>query len=334
MNRAYLVAEAGVNHEGNLATCLEMVDRAAEAGCDAFKVQVYDPDRLASKQAEAYWEGGTGSQREFFTRHSGNLDYGKVKDRCDEAGIELCASVFDPEDVGWLTDLVDVFKIASGDIQYRDLLDEVRKSKKPTLLSTGASTVEEAKVAVARLHPWALLHCVLSYPTAVEHVNLSALKDMDRRFVGCHLGYSDHTLPQHSLGVICAAYQLGATVIEKHYTLDRRHRGNDHYHSLNPAEFRQLRAALDAIWEAQGSGGKHVQECEQAARTGARRSLTALADIPAGTLLSREWVTWQRPGGGLVEIPRGAVAVEDISVGSIITESMVASQVAPLAVAV
>ncbi len=239
-------------------------------------------------------------------------------------GIEFCASVFHVEDVAWVAMLVDVLKIASGDITHRALLRAVAATGKPVLISTGASDCDEIADAAAILHGETLLHCVLSYPTRTEDANLSAIPDLKSRFPGHPVGYSDHTLPQDSHAIICAAYTLGATVFEKHFTLDKTLPGNDHYHSFDPGDFARLRHDLDAIQASRGSGGKRVLDCELPARQGARRSLTAVSWLPAGTRLERGMVVMKRPGHGLPRFPVGTITtLVDIGEDETITADMV-----------
>ncbi len=333
MKRAVIIAEAGVNHEGSLDTCLRMVDEAAQAGCDVFKVQVYDPDRLVTRTAATYWKNGHGTQQDAYHAHPGlaRVAVQAVAAYCHVVGIDFCASVFHVEDVPWLAELVDVFKVASGDLTHHDLLRAVRATGKPVLLSTGAADLDEIDLAAALLQGETLLHCVLSYPTAVSDVNLSAVTDLAYRFPGHPVGYSDHTLPDVSHSIILAAYMLGAGVFEKHFTLDRSLPGNDHYHSFTPDDFSRLRGMLDAAQAAQGSGGKRILDCELAARQGARRSLTAVSPIPAGTPISRRMVALKRPGGGLPEFPFGRVtALTDILADETITAAMVNVDMRPL----
>ncbi len=306
MSRAYLIAEAGVNHGGSYSKAVSMVTVAAEAGCDAIKFQVYDPSKLATADAGAYWDQSlepTASQRELFEKHAGltRRDYEYLSKIAGELNIDFIVSVFHPEDVEWLAPLVSHFKIASGDITNWPLIDAVAATQIPTILSTGAADCEEIDAALGRLNPdTTLLHCTLSYPTKPENVNLSAIPALRERFA-CKVGYSDHTLPDKSPGVCFAAYIAGARVFEKHFTLTPDCEGNDHYHSLDGEGFRELRATLDYAAVLWGGGGKRVLEAEQAARVGARRSLVATRLIVAGQEITADMVTLKRPGGGYTD---------------------------------
>lgn len=331
MRPAYLIAEAGVNHGGHLRVALEMVDEAARAGVDAFKVQVYDPEKLATKAAAAYWDTGkepTANQRELFQAHAGLTrdDYRTIQKACKDKGLDFIASVFHVEDVGWLAPIVDRIKIASGDITNRPLLRRMAAERVPVILSTGASTKDEIRDAVFTFPYYqgiTLLHCTLAYPSRPEDANLSAIRDLRNSFDAA-IGLSDHVEnPVESIEVMYAAYLLGATHFEKHFTFDRTLRGNDHYHAFDAAWFVALRAKLEFAKQIVGSGGKRVLDCELAARDGARRSLAAKVDIPAGTKLTQDNTVLKRPGGGIV-YPAGYAWV-DIPADTTITEDMVAT---------
>lgn len=329
---AYIIAEAGVNHGGRFTLAQDMVKVAAESGCDAIKFQVYDPDKLATAEAGAYWDRSlepTSNQRDLFRAHAGLTrdNYIELAGLARLKGIHFICSVFHVEDVEWLAPLVSHFKIASGDITNMPLLEAVRKAQKPVILSTGASTHKEIFDAQQILgFPWlhALLHCTLSYPTQPEDVNLSAIFDLERQTEWRVLiGYSDHTMPDISPGVCFAAYAAGARVFEKHFTLTPNEPGNDHYHALDGEGMRELRATLDYAATIWGGGGKRVLDAELAAREGARRSLVALDAIPAGTPILPEMLTLKRPGGGLRALDGRWMATVDIPADTTVTREMV-----------
>jgi N-acetylneuraminate synthase len=306
---ALVVAEAGVNHEGDLETALAMVREAARAGAGAIKFQTYKAERLATRTSVAYWDRTqekTATQFELFSRYDrfGRDEYERLAAECRAQGIAFTTSPFDVDAVAWLAPLVEAFKIASGDITNVPLLRAVAASGKPVLLSTGASTLEEIRSAVDLLRAGGvsdigLLQCTLAYPTPVEHASVGALRDLAGSFPDCVLGYSDHTVPADSSAVIAAAYVLGARVIETHFTLDRSLPGNDHYHALDPDDLAGLVAELERVRALLGQPRKRVLEVEQPARVGARRSLVARVDIPRGTVLTAELVDVKRPGVGI-----------------------------------
>lgn len=306
---ALVVAEAGVNHEGDLDTALRMVREATAAGAGAIKFQTYTAARLATRTSRAYWDESlepTESQFELFSRYErfGEAEYRRIMDECVSVGIAFATSAFDVESIDWLDDLVDVFKVASGDITNVPLLRRVARTGKPVLLSTGASTLDEIRNAVETLdrggsRAVAVLQCTLAYPTPTEYAAVGGLKELASTFPDRVLGYSDHTVPPDSFAVIAAAYALGARVIETHFTLDRTQPGNDHYHSFEPPELARLIDQLGRLRTLIGPPVKQVLPVEEPARTGARRSAVARVDIPAGTRITSDLLDVKRPGGGI-----------------------------------
>jgi N-acetylneuraminate synthase len=306
---ALVVAEAGVNHEGDLEAARRMVREAAAAGAAAIKFQTYTASRLATRSSRAYWDQSkesTGSQFELFSKYDsfGPAEYRGLAEECDAAGIAFTTSAFDVEAVDWLGGLVAAFKIASGDITNVPLLTRVARTGKPVLLSTGASTLGEIEEALALLDregagEVAVLQCTLAYPTPTEHAAVAGLRQLAAVFPERVLGYSDHTVPPDSFPVIAAAYTLGARVIETHFTLDRTLPGNDHYHALDPADLARLVSELERLRVLLGPPVKQVLDVELPARVGARRSVVARVAIPCGTPITAELLDVKRPGGGV-----------------------------------
>ena len=335
---ALVVAEAGVNHEGDLETALRMVREAAAAGARAIKFQTYTASRLATRSSRAYWDESrepTPSQFELFARYDrfGEREYRRIAAECADSGIAFTTSAFDIESVDWLEELVEAFKIASGDITNMPLLIRVARTGKPVLLSTGASTMGEIEEALALLDhegsgDIAVLQCTLAYPTPTEFAAVGGLRELAAAFPDRTLGYSDHSVPPDSFAVIEAAYALGARVIEKHFTLDRTQPGNDHYHSFEPAEVARLVEDLEKLRALLGPPLKQVLPVEAPARLGARRSVVSRVAIAQGTPLSLELLDVKRPGGGvppsfLVDLD-GWLAVVDIPEDTTLEWSMLA----------
>lgn len=306
---AFVVAEAGVNHEGDLDTALRMVAAVAEAGADAIKFQTYTAERLATRSSRAYWDRSkesAESQFELFSRYDafGRPEYERIATACASAGITFMTSAFDVDAIAWLDELVAAFKVASGDITNVPLLTRVARTGKPVLLSTGASTLGEIEEALALLDregsgEVAVLQCTLAYPTPAEHAAVAGLRQLAAVFPDRPLGYSDHTVPPDTFRVIAAAYTLGARVIETHFTLDRSLPGNDHYHALAPDDLRRLVDELAQLRTILGPASKRVLDVEQPARLGTRRSAVARVDVPRGTRLSSDVLDVKRPGGGV-----------------------------------
>lgn len=307
--RVLLIAEAGVNHEGDRGTAIRMVEEAARAGVDVVKFQTYKAERLATRGSGAYWdvaEEPTETQFELFKKYDALEpdDYSAIAAACRDSGVEFLTTPFDVEAVGWLDPLLTFWKIASGDITNVPLLERVGATGKPVALSTGASTVDEVREADETLRragapDVALLHCTLAYPTAPEDAALGALTVLGAEFPGVVLGYSDHTAPPTSFTAIETAVALGSRIVEKHFSLDRTKAGNDHYHAFEPAEFAELRRRLDLQHLLLGEPVKRVLPAEEAARIGARRSVVAHGDIDAGMVLTRDMLDVKRPGGGI-----------------------------------
>jgi N-acetylneuraminate synthase len=302
-----------------------MVREAAAAGAGLIKFQTYKAERLATRTSVAYWDRSaepTESQFQLFSKYDrfDEPEYRRLAEECERAGIGFSTSPFDVESVEWLDELVEVFKIASGDITNMPLLAAVAATRKPVLLSTGAATVGEIEEALDHLDGHgagevAVLHCTLAYPTPLEDANVAAIAHLASVFPGRVLGYSDHTAPPASFLAIAAAYAVGARVIETHFTLDRSLPGNDHYHALDPGDLARLVRELDEVRQLLGRPEKRVRDVELSARTGARRSVVARVDIAAGTPLSADLLDVKRPGGGvppsfLDEIDGWAAAVD------------------------
>lgn len=316
----YFIAEVGGNHEGDLTTAVDMVDAAARAGADAVKFQWYKVDRLVTADAPAYWDTSKESaqtQRALFDRCDGfgEAEFEILRARCWARGVDFLCTPFDPETVPLLDRMgVPAFKIASADLTNLPLLEAVRATGKPVILSTGASTAAEIAGAVDRFRQVdvGVLHCVLNYPTAPHHANLRAisrLRDVMLALGAWILpiheprwaGWSDHVVPLGRIAwSVVVAYLMGARIIEKHFTLDYSQPGNDHYHSMDPKILRATRETIDgAIRPLLGTGDRDtVGEHEQAARLHARRSVVTTRDLEAGHVLTAADLTLKRPGHG------------------------------------
>lgn len=276
-----------------------MAEWAAQAGAWGFKTQLLTPSTLAASGAPKYWSDdyGTRDQREAFAR-AGVVDYGcwrEVKDACDSFGIEFLASPFDLHAVDVLADMgVRYFKVASGDITYRDLIRACRDAGE-VILSTGASYYIEIQRALTWAHNATLLACTLAYPTPLAAAHLGRIERLRREFPGVPVGYSDHTSAPITAW---SAAVLGARMLEVHYTHDKNADDvPDHRMAVDPDE---LRAYVDAAFggvQVRGSTGLVPCPEESAAREGARRSAHAVRDLQAGERLAAGDVVWLRPDG-------------------------------------
>ena len=300
-----VIAEAGVNHEGDLDLAYRLVEEAAEGGADAIKFQAYKAGALASVHSPAYWDNTketTRSQYELFQKYDGfgPSDYEKIKLRCDSNKIDFLCTAFDIESIEFINDLVDVHKIASADITCQPLIEYISACGKPVLMSTGAATLMEIQIALGWLGYFpALLHCVLNYPTPDKNANLGRIQSLHREFPLCPIGYSDHTVPDGMMNIL-AAVLLGAVIIEKHFTFDKTLPGNDHYHSMDKTDLVAFREKWGMMCDTLGTGEIDPGENEALARSHARRSLVTTKTLPMGHIIIGSDLTWKRPAHGLM----------------------------------
>ena len=303
----YIIAEAGVNHEGSIEIAKRLIEEAKEGGADAIKFQTYKAESLASKNSPAYWDTTkepTKSQYELFKKHDSfwKDEMYELKEYCDKVGIEFMSTPFDIESANFLNEIMDVFKISSSDITNKPFIEYICKFNKPIILSTGASHLYEIQEAVSWIekfnNPLALLHCVLNYPTPDENANLGMILGLKRAFKDKIIGYSDHTLPK-DMKVLEIATLLGARIIEKHFTHDKTLPGNDHYHAMDKEDLKLFRKNLKRVFEILGEFEVKALEDEEIARKNARRSLVAKRFIPKGKVIEYDDLTFKRPASGI-----------------------------------
>ena len=303
----YVIAEAGVNHEGSMDIARRLVDEAAEGGADAIKFQTYKAGTLASKDSPAYWDTSkepTSSQYELFKKHDSfwKNEFEALKKCCDAAGIAFMSTPFDVESAHFLNDLMDVFKISSSDITNKPFIRILCDFKKPIILSTGAAHLHEIAEAVEWIeekgNKLALLHCVLNYPTADENAALGMIPALKRHFPQHVIGYSDHTLPS-DMHILETATLLGARILEKHFSHDKTLPGNDHYHAMDKHDLRHFFERLAGTLASVGEMSLRALPEEEPARRHARRSLVTARVVPAGTVISAADLTWKRPAHGI-----------------------------------
>jgi N-acetylneuraminate synthase len=303
----FVIAEAGVNHNGDVAMAKKLVDIAAEAKADAVKFQTFRAEELATAEApKAEYQQKAGdaneSQLEMLRRlELSHENFRDLSDYCCQKGILFLSTAFDVASADFLDSIEMVaFKIPSGEITNTLLLEHIARKNKPLFVSTGMSDlgdVEEALVAVnsSGCRDVALLHCVSNYPAAAEDINLRAMLTMEQAF-GVPVGYSDHTL---GIDIPLAAVALGACIIEKHFTIDRSLPGPDHAASLDPSELASMIAGIRTVEKALGDGRKRPTVAEAGTAAVARRSLVAARDIAVGEPLTNEMIAARRPGVGL-----------------------------------
>lgn len=307
MNRTLIIAEAGVNHNGNLDIAKKLVVAAKEAGADVVKFQTFNVDAITSKYAEMaqYQKDNIGkvkSQKEMLAELTlSHSEFAELADFCKSLDIQFLSTPFDIPSIEFLKELgCKLWKVPSGEITNYPYLVEIAKTHNEVILSTGMSTLDEVEAAVSLLREngsgkITLLHCTTQYPTPYEDVNLTAMLTLKNKF-GVDVGYSDHT---EGIEIPIAAVAMGARVVEKHFTLDRKMEGPDHKASLEPLELKQMIMSIRHIEEALGNGEKKPVDIEKANMKVARKSIVARRNIKAGEILTEDNITTKRPGNGI-----------------------------------
>jgi len=303
----FIIAEAGVNHNGSLETALTLVDKAKEVGADCVKFQTFKAAAVVTREApKANYQlevtDRSESQLEMLQRLELSLeDYRKIIARCKEREILFLSTPYSAEDADFLNDLgVAGFKIASGQIVEWDFLRHVARLGKPMIMSTGMATMSEVFDGVQAVRAEGneqiiVLQCTTNYPSRVEDSNIRCMLSIDK-CVQCLTGYSDH-VPNNF--PCYAAVSLGACVIEKHFTLDNEMPGPDHSSSLNPTDFAELVRGIRAVEASLGSFIKEPCKAEQLNMTGMRRSIVLVKDVAAGEVIARSHLAFKRPATGL-----------------------------------
>jgi len=328
----FFIAEAGVNHNGDPALAHRLIEVAAAAGADAVKFQTFRTEALVSRHApKAQYQvettGAAESQLEMLRKLELSREtFASLAQACRRRGILFLSSPFDLVSADDLESLdVAAFKTGSGELTNLPLLDHLAAKGRPIIVSTGMATLAEVETAVATVGqraPLALLHCVSAYPTPPEETNLRAMATLRARF-GCPVGFSDHT---PGLTVSIAAVALGASIIEKHFTLDRALPGPDHRASLDPVGLTALVAAVREVEASLGDGDKRPMPSELSTRAVARKSLVATRALRKGETLAAASVAVKRPGTGIApgELARalGRRLTRDVEVDEVIDWSM------------
>ncbi|MFT6746192.1 MAG: N,N'-diacetyllegionaminate synthase [Glaciecola sp.] len=311
INKTLIIAEAGVNHNGDIPTAKKLIDAAVAAGVDYVKFQTFKASKLVSPSAKKadYQNKNAGSEdnsqfnmlKKLELSHD---DHVELMSYCKDSNIKFFSTAFDTDTVDYLDELgLDLFKVPSGEITNYPYLRAIAKKGKPVILSTGMCTEDDISAAVDVMLKFGvdkkditILHCNTEYPTPMLDVNLKAMLTIGESF-GVEIGYSDHTL---GIEVPTAAVAMGATVIEKHFTLDRTLPGPDHAASLEPQELKAMVTAIRNIEQAiSGSGEKVPSKSEQKNMSIARKSIHFLNAVEAGTDIKESDLIALRPGGGI-----------------------------------
>jgi len=330
----FIIAEAGVNHNGSIEIARQLIDAAAEAGADAVKFQTFQADQLVTKSApKAQYQLETTpaeeTQHEMLRKLELSIEaHRDLITHCEKKGLVFLSTPFDEESVDLLESLgVAALKIPSGELTNLPFVEHVARKNKPIILSTGMATLAEVEVAVTALRDAGneaviLLQCVSNYPADPADVNLRAMVTMAQTFK-VPVGYSDHTLGHE---VALAAAALGASIIEKHFTLDRNLPGPDQKASIEPEELRELVRSVRIVESALGDGKKKPAPSEADTAMIARKSLVATRDIPANTSVTVDMITARRPGTGLSPALRdqivGRITRTSIPEGTVLTFDM------------
>jgi N,N'-diacetyllegionaminate synthase len=310
-NKVIIIAEAGVNHNGDYDNAKKLIQAASNAGADYVKFQTFKADKLVSKDAKK------ADYQIANTKQGGDTQYEMLKKLeipeawhyylikyANECGIKFLSTGFDEQSIDFLDSLnIDIFKVPSGEITNKPYLEHIAKKRKPIIISTGMSTIEEIGEAINILNEnkiskedITILHCNTEYPTPMKDVNLLAMNSIKKQF-SIKVGYSDHTM---GIEVPIAAVALGARVIEKHFTLDKQMEGPDHKASLDPDELKEMVKAIRNIELAlSGDGIKKPSESESKNITVARKSIYLNKDLSRGHLITEEDLIALRPGDGI-----------------------------------
>ncbi|MBE5946743.1 MAG: N-acetylneuraminate synthase [Lachnospiraceae bacterium] len=306
MSKVLIIAEAGVNHNGNIEIAKKLAQVAKECGADVVKFQTAKLDSLVSKCAPMadYQKQNIGqekSQKDMLEKLLLSYDeFVELAKFCEEIDIKFLSTPFDIDSIRFLDSMQDIWKIPSGEITNYPYLKEIANTGKKVYLSTGMSNIQEVESAFELLKASGtkditLLHCTTEYPAPMEEVNLNVLTTLKERF-DCAVGYSDHT---KGIEVVVAAVVLGATVVEKHFTLDKNMEGPDHKASLEPHELKYMVECIRNIEIAMGDGEKKPTKSELKNKTVARKSIVAKSNILKGEVLSEDNLTTKRPGNGI-----------------------------------
>lgn len=333
----FFIAEAGVNHNGSLDKAKDLIDVAAGAGADAVKFQTFSTDRLVTRETSTspYQQESTGEddQYEMLKRYElDRADHRSLLKYCSDRSITFLSTPFDPQSAEMLEELgISAIKIGSGELDNHPLLAHVAKIGLPMIVSTGMGTLDEVTAAYEVIHDAnpsvdsVFLHCTSSYPASLEDVNLRAMQTMDQG-LPVAVGYSDHTTVTTVPALATAA---GASVLEKHFTLDRSLPGPDHETSLEPNELSETIELVEMATTVRGAPEKQPVDAELDNRAIARKSIHAAVDIPSGTTLTDSHLEILRPADGIspreYEVVIGSETIDAIKEGDPILQSSIAT---------
>lgn len=332
--KPFLIADIGVNYYdiaqkeeiSDIDAAKLMISEAKKVGIDAVKFESYKTENLLSEESQ--------TQFDLFKKYDkfGVDEFRQLADFCSELKIKFLSTPLDFESADYLDEFMDIYPISSSDLTNIPFIQYIAKKNKPILLLTGAATLNEIKQAVKAIEEVstvdiAIMHSVLAYPTEYRDANLAMIKDLVQNFPEYEIGYSDHTRPDSNMFVLTTAYNYGAEIIEKHFTLDKSLPGNDHNHSMDPEDVMVFKTNVGFLSQLSGMKNKQPLICESSAKRASRRSIVLTKDIKKGDIITADLITFKRPGTGIsparVDDVVGKTALVDISKDTLIDFDMI-----------
>ena len=332
--KPFLIADIGVNYYdiaqkeeiSDIDAAKLMISEAKKVGIDAVKFESYKTENLLSEESQ--------TQFDLFKKYDKFVvdEFRQLADFCSELKIKFLSTPLDFESADYLDEFMDIYPISSSDLTNIPFIQYIAKKNKPILLLTGAATLNEIKQAVKAIEEVstvdiAIMHSVLAYPTEYRDANLAMIKDLVQNFPEYEIGYSDHTRPDSNMFVLTTAYNYGAEIIEKHFTLDKSLPGNDHNHSMDPEDVMVFKTNVGFLSQLSGMKNKQPLICESSAKRASRRSIVLTKDIKKGDIITADLITFKRPGTGIsparVDDVVGKTALVDISKDTLIDFDMI-----------
>ena len=332
--KPFLIADIGVNYYdiaqkeeiSDIDAAKLMISEAKKVGIDAVKFESYKTENLLSEESQ--------TQLDLYKKYDkfGVDEFRQLADFCSELKIKFLSTPLDFESADYLDEFMDIYPISSSDLTNIPFIQHIAKKNKPILLLTGAATLNEIKHAVKAIEEVsmvdiAIMHSVLAYPTEYRDANLAMIKDLVQNFPEYEIGYSDHTRPDSNMFVLTTAYNYGAEIIEKHFTLDKSLPGNDHNHSMDPEDVMIFKTNVGFLSQLSGMKNKQPLICESSAKRESRRSIVLTEDIKKGDIITTDLITFKRPGTGIspakIDDVVGKRALVDISKDTLIDFDMI-----------
>ena len=306
MDNIYFIAEIGVNHEANLKKAYRHILFAKKGGAQAIKLQSYKAEKIVSKYAKAYWdknEENENSQLKLYKKYDGfnEKEYSKIYKYCKKIKIDFIITPFDLDTIKFFQNKVKYFKISSSDITNFPLIKKISNTNKPIIISTGASSKKEVSNAIKLIEKKnkniTILQCILNYPTQKNNANLNMIDDL--KTFNYEVGLSDHTKPQDSHEILSYAYIKGVRVFEKHFTINKKKRGNDHFHSFDYKDLKKFFKKIKEIDKILGKSNKEFLKTEIKSRLNARRSIFYKKNLKKNKIIQDNDLIMLRPGNGI-----------------------------------